>query len=88
MKNFPSNENVEKEPDVVEWFDREKVIKALAQLGLIRDYETKLAIVLRNSGFPFQRVVLPSYKKLHIELLKLYAQDLRIPFPRFIKLLT
>jgi hypothetical protein len=85
MKNSHSDD-VSEEP-VSEWFDREKVIRAFGKLGLIRDYEAGLAIVLRNAHFPFRRLILPSHKTLHVELLKLYAQDLRIPLEHLIKLL-
>jgi hypothetical protein len=85
MKNSHSDD-IREEP-VVEWFDREKVIRAFGKLGLIRDYEAGIALVLRNSRFPFQRLILPSHKTLHIELLKLYTQDLRIPLAQLIKLI-
>lgn len=87
MKNSLLNDKVEKEPVVMEWFDREKVARALAKLRFRRDYEAKYALVFRNSDFPFQRIVLPSQKSIHIELLKLYAQDLEISLNKFIKLL-
>lgn len=85
MKNSHSDDISEK--PIVEWFDREKVIRAFGKLGLIRDYEAGFVLVLRNSHFPFQRLILPSHKTLHIELLKLYMQDLRIPLAHLIKLL-
>jgi len=71
----------------MEWFDREKVALAFGKMGFNRDYEARFALVLRNSNFPFQRVVLPSQKTLHIELLRLYTQDLGISLPNFIDLL-
>ena len=71
----------------MEWFDREQVVRAFGKLGFMRDYEAKYVIVLRNSSFPFQRIVLPSQKTLHVELLTLYTQDLGIPLSRLIDLL-
>lgn len=84
MKNSPLGEKTEEEPFVLEWFDRKKVLKAFGEFGFLRDYEMRFAVVLRNSDFPFQRIVLPSQKTIHIELLKLYTQDLGIPLPRLI----
>jgi hypothetical protein len=87
MKNSRLNEEIEKESAMMEWFDREKVVRAFAKMGFIRDYEARFVLVLRNSSFPFQRVVLPSQKTIHIELLKLYAQDLEFSFSNFIDML-
>ena len=87
MKNSRLREKIEEEPVVLEWFEREKVVRAFRKMGFNRDYEGRIVGVLRNSNFPFQRIVLPYQKTLHIELLKLYTEDLGIPFPRLINLL-
>lgn len=87
MKNFRLNEKSENEPVELEWFDREKVALAFGKMGFVRDYEARFALVLRNSNFPFQRIVLPSQKILHVELLKLYTLDLKISLANLINLL-
>jgi len=78
MKNFHLSKKIEDRPELMEQEDRETVIKSLRNLGFLSDYETKHVTVLRNTRFPFQRIVIPSAKYLHVELLKLYANDLEI----------
>ena len=77
MKNFQLGEKVKNKR--LKTFEREKVLKAFSRMGFVSDYEAKYVTVLRNSNFPFQRVAIPTTKTIHIELLKLYAQDLGFP---------
>lgn len=77
MKNFQLGEKVKKKQ--LKNFERDQVLKAFKRMGFVSDHEAGSVTVLRNSNFPFQRVVLPNTKIIHIELLKLYAQDLGFP---------
>lgn len=78
MKNFHLSEKIENRPELMEQVDRETVMKSLQNLGFLKDYETRHVTVLRNTRFPFQRIVIPSAEYLHMELLKLYANDFEI----------
>ncbi|MFQ5584218.1 MAG: hypothetical protein ACE5GL_07270 [Calditrichia bacterium] len=51
---------------------------AFKKLGFLEDFITNRLTVLRNTSFPFRRIVLPNDDQIHIELLKLYANDLGI----------
>jgi hypothetical protein len=82
MKNFQLGEKVENKR--LKNFEREKVLKAFKRMGFVRDHEAGYVTVLRNSNFPFQRVVLPTSKTIHIELLKLYSRDLGFPVDQII----
>ncbi|MHA2123317.1 MAG: hypothetical protein ACW990_19130 [Promethearchaeota archaeon] len=47
-------------------------------MGFMEDFITNRLTVLRNTSFPFQRIVVPNDNKIHIELLKLYSKDMGI----------
>lgn len=85
MKNSLLNNQMENEPVVMEWFEREKVISAFNRMRFKPDYKARFVIILRNSDFPFQRIALPTQKSIHIELLKLYAKDLDISLPKLVR---
>lgn len=86
MKNFQLGEKAKIKRSTKKTFDREKLIKAFGRMGFAKDYEAKYVTVLRDSKFPFQRIVLPATNTIHIELLKLYAQDLRFDLNKLIYL--
>lgn len=88
MKNSQLSEKLESNPSVSDTFEREKVIKAFKRMGFIIDYEARYVSVLRNSNFPFQRVVLPTINSINIELLKLHANDLGFPVDHLINLIN
>lgn len=69
-------------------FDHEIIVRAFNKLGFLQDYETRLVMVLRNSNFPFQRIVIPSVRTIHIELLKLYAEDIGISVVELVNLIS
>jgi hypothetical protein len=82
MKNFQLGEKVKNKQ--LKNFERDQVLKAFKRMGFVSDHEAGYVTVLRNSNFPFQRVVLPTTKTIHIELLKLYVQDLGFPIDQLI----
>jgi hypothetical protein len=88
MKNFQLSEKLESKPSVSDTFEREKVIKAFRRMGFIVDYEARYVSVLRNSNFPFQRIVLPSIESIDVELLELHANDLGFPVSHLIDLIN
>ncbi len=87
MKNSHLNEKLDNRPAIMDTIDREKVVKAFGKLGFMSDYESKYITILRNSQFPFKRITLPTTKSIHIELLKLYADDLGIPINHILHLI-
>jgi hypothetical protein len=88
MKNSRLSEKIESQPSVSNTFEREKVIKAFKRIGFAVDYEARYVTVLRNSDFPFQRVILPTTESINIELLKLHASDLGLPINSLINLIN
>lgn len=88
MKNSQLGEKIESQQSVSDTFEREKVIKAFKRMGFAVDYEARYVIVLRNCGFPFQRVVLPTIESINIELLELHANDLGLPMNHLINLIN
>lgn len=87
MKTSPLNKAEDKAVSM-DTFDYEIIMKAFNRLGFMHDYETRAVTVLRNSNFPFQRIVVPSIKSIHIELLGLYARDLGISITELISLIN
>jgi hypothetical protein len=78
MKN-PQLNNVLKNHLVVnEFYPLQNVLGAFKKMGFMEDFITNRLTVLRNTSFPFQRIVVPNDNKIHIELLKLYSKDMGI----------
>jgi len=55
------------------------LVNVLKKWGFKQDIETFELVVMRNSNFPFQRIVIPRSPKICIELIQTYARDLKIP---------
>ena len=87
MKNSQLGDKTKIKQTAKTTFERHQVIKAFGKMGFVSDYEARYVTVLRNSNFPFQRVVLPVTKTIHIELLQLYAQDLGFDINKLIYLI-
>ncbi len=66
-------------------FSRQSVIKAFQRLGYLDDFNSVHITVLRNTTFPFQRITVPNTPNISIELLRCYAEDLRLDLSTFVR---
>ncbi len=60
-----------------------RLLRAFKKMGFVEDYFNSDVVVLRNKKFPFERLVLPNYHDISIELVKLYLWDLGITWEDF-----
>lgn len=85
MKNPQLSSALKKQIVVNEYYSLEKVLTVFKKMGFMEDFITNRLTVLRNTSFPFQRIVIPNDNNIHIELLKLYSKDLGISLDLLLK---
>lgn len=66
-------------------YARQKLLQVFHAAGYAEDFKNKSVTILRNTEFPFQRVVLPNREYISHDFLNYVLSDLNIDEERFFR---